>query len=206
MYFFIKRIVDIVISLVAVTLLSPIFIATALIVYIQDFNNPIFTSLRLGENKQEFNFYKFRSMVKDAFLKERQDAEVMKNIRGGTNKMENHPYVTTFGKFIRKYSIDELPQFFNVLKGDMSVVGPRALYEGEINKFLRTNPDYKKYVDIIYTAKPGITGYWQVNGRNNILFDERLKMEAAYIKRRNTLSDLIVILKTPYAVFKGETS
>lgn len=204
-YFFMVRVMDILISVVALILLSPILLITVLAILIEDKTNPIFISHRLGKNKEPFKFIKFRSMVPNAFELERKNKEVMKKLRSGKHKVENHPYVTKVGRFIRKYSIDELPQFINVLTGDMSFVGPRALYADEVNKFYKEYPNEKKYMDAIFEVKPGITGFWQVSGRSKIPFKKRIRMEAYYARNYNIFEDILIILKTPFAVLKADT-
>jgi lipopolysaccharide/colanic/teichoic acid biosynthesis glycosyltransferase len=206
LYFFLVRILDILVAITGLIFSSPILLITALAIFIEDPHNPFYTPKRVGKNKKEFTFIKFRSMVHNAWELERKDKELMKKLRGGKHKVDNHPYVTKVGKFIRKYSIDELPQLVNVLLGQMSFVGPRALFPDEIQKFYKDHPDHKKYMDALFEVKPGITGYWQVNGRNKIDFDKRIRMEAWYARQYNIFYDLLIILKTPLAVLKSETS
>jgi lipopolysaccharide/colanic/teichoic acid biosynthesis glycosyltransferase len=118
-------------------------------------------------------------------------------------KLNQDPRVTKFGKFIRKYSIDEMPQLFNVLKGEMSLVGPRPYHADEIEEQQRRYPGTCKFVIETQTVKPGITGQWQVTGRSNINFDKRIEMDAAYARKKSILTDLIIILKTPIAMISG---
>ena len=112
--------------------------------------------------------------------------------------------MTRVGKFIRRYSIDELPQFVNVLKGEMSIVGPRPYYPDELEEQQRVYPHTKKYVKEALTVKPGITGLWQVSGRSDVNFDERIKLDAEYARKKSLLLDIIILLKSPWAVLSGK--
>jgi len=205
LYFFLVRILDIFVAVVGIIILFPLYVITAMAIMIEDPHNPFYTPKRVGKNKKLFTFIKFRSMLHNAWELERKDKELMKKLRGGKHKVENHPYVTKVGKFIRKYSIDETPQLINVLVGQMSFVGPRALFPDEIEKFYKDYPNHKKYMDALFQVKPGITGFWQVSGRNKIDFDKRIRMEAYYARNYNIFDDLLIILKTPFAVLKAET-
>lgn len=205
LYFFLVRVLDIVVSITGLIVFSPLLLITMVAIMIEDPHNPFYTPKRVGKDKKLFTFIKFRSMLYNAWELERKDKELMKQLRGGKHKVENHPYVTKVGKFIRKYSIDELPQLVNVLLGQMSFVGPRALFPDEIEKFYKDYPDHKKYMDVVFEVKPGITGFWQVSGRNKIDFEKRVRMEAYYARDYNFFNDLLIILKTPIAVLKAET-
>lgn len=205
LYFLLVRVIDLVVSITGLLILSPLILITALAIYIEDHHNPFYTSYRLGKDENPFKFYKFRSMYVNAWDLERKNKKVMKQLRSGKHKVENHPYVTKVGRFIRKYSIDEIPQLINVLKGDMSFVGPRAQFKDEVDKFRKEYPDHEKYVKAFFEVKPGITGFWQVSGRNKIDFDKRMRMEAYYARDYNIFDDLFIILKTPFAVLKAET-
>lgn len=204
-YPFLSRLMDIIISITALVVFSPILLITSLLIYLEDKHSPLFVDTRLGKGKKPFPFFKFRSMVVNAHELERKNKEIYKQLRSGEHKVENHPYVTKVGKFIRKYSIDEMPQFINVLLGDMSVVGPRALKIDEEKKFRKENPDHVKYLDALFEVKPGITGFWQVSGRSNIDFRKRMRMEAYYARTHSILKDILILLKTPLAVLKAET-
>jgi exopolysaccharide biosynthesis polyprenyl glycosylphosphotransferase len=195
-YHFIKRTIDIIGSLLGIICLSPVMLITAIAIRL-DSKGPIFFSQqRVGEREELFNMYKFRSMVIDAeeILDKLKDKNEMS---GPMFKMKEDPRVTKVGKFIRKTSIDELPQLFNVLKGEMSLVGPRPNLPREVAKF-------DEYHKIKLQAKPGLTCYWQVMGRSNIGFEEWMKLDIKYIKERNTLLDLKLILKTVKVLFGDE--
>jgi undecaprenyl-phosphate galactose phosphotransferase len=122
----------------------------------------------------------------------------------GSYKLINDPRVTKVGKFIRKHSLDEVPQFFNILLGDMSLVGPRAYYPDEIKEQQQKYPDTKQAVKIVLSVKPGLTGFWQVSGRSEINFDKRIQMDAEYVKKRSIIYDLKIVAKTPWAMISGK--
>ena len=160
-----------------------------------------FRQKRVGKNNHQFWMYKFRSMYtgdNDKRLRENYP-ELWKKYKDGGWKLEmsQDPRITPIGKKIRSLTIDEFPQLINVLKGDMSLVGPRAYREEELQEQEKKYPKTKKYIDIIRSAKPGITGVWQTSGRNDISFEQRAKMDAEYIKKQSFFDEIIIILKTP---------
>lgn len=159
---------------------------------------------RMGKNGKIFRLLKFRSMMVSADRLEKTDPKYrsvyLQKRKDGSWKPKNDPRITPLGKFIRKYSIDEMPQFFNVLKGDMSLVGPRPYLEEELKEQMKKYPGTEKYVKEMLTVKPGITGYWQVTGRSNVNFDKRVVMDAYYAKKKSLLFDIIIMLKTPWAM------
>jgi lipopolysaccharide/colanic/teichoic acid biosynthesis glycosyltransferase len=119
-------------------------------------------------------------------------------------KLKDDPRITKVGHFIRRHSIDEVPQFFNILKGDMSLVGPRAYYPDELKEQQAKYPQTQKAVSMVLSIKPGVTGYWQVSGRSEINFDKRIEMDATYVRKRSIIYDLWIILKTPWAMVSGQ--
>jgi len=133
-----------------------------------------------------------------------KNKQLYEQMRTGNNKVQDDPRITRFGRFIRKYSIDEFPQMLNVLKGDMSVVGPRALRVDEYDLYATKNSSNAEKLEIIGSVKPGITGYWQVGGRSTIDFDTRIDMDCYYANQKSIIFDIKLLLKTPYAVLKGE--
>nr|WP_207651458.1 exopolysaccharide biosynthesis polyprenyl glycosylphosphotransferase [Caloramator quimbayensis] len=197
-YEFIKRLADIILSIIGIICLSPVFIITAIAIKIDSKGPVFFIQDRCGKDGRIFKFYKFRSMVADA---EQQLSKLKhKNeMSGPVFKIREDPRITKVGKFIRKTSIDELPQLFNVLKGDMSIVGPRPPIDREVRQ-------YTPYQRQRLLVKPGLTCYWQVMGRNNIDFDEWVELDIKYIKERNLWIDLKLIYKTFFVLFGDENA
>ena len=189
----IKRLIDIICSFVGILVLSPLFIIIAIIVKFTSKGPIFFSQKRVGRNGKEFDMYKFRSMVVNAEeLKEKLAAQ--NEMSGPMFKMKDDPRVTKVGKFIRKTSIDELPQLWNILKGDMSLVGPRPSLPKEVAQF--EDWMYKRL-----EVKPGLTCYWQVSGRNNIDFEDWMKLDVKYVEERNLWIDIKLIFKTVGVLF-----
>jgi lipopolysaccharide/colanic/teichoic acid biosynthesis glycosyltransferase len=188
-YLFIKRIFDIVMSFFGLVLLLPVFAVIALVILIEDpRGNAIFRQTRLGKDGKPFYMYKFRSMVVDA--EQKLDQLLSSNeVSGAMFKMKNDPRITRVGKFIRKTSLDELPQLWNVLRGHMSLVGPRPPLPREVL-------EYTPYEMARLSVIPGCTGLWQVSGRNNLGFAEMVEMDLQYIAWRSLRMDLRIIGKT----------
>ncbi len=205
-YNVLKRILDLILFIFFILLTWPIFLIVGFLIWKEDKHNPIYTQIRVGKDKKHFKIYKFRSMVVNADEILFNNPELYKQARSGKNKIKNDPRVTKIGRFIRKSSIDEFPQAFNVLNGDMSFIGPRALRPDEYELYEKKSDENKKKLEILTTAKPGISGYWQTSGRSNIDFDKRIDMECYYAKQRSFLFDLKLVFKTPFALLKGETS
>lgn len=195
-YLFVKRAVDIICSLAAVICLSPVMIITALAIVIESPGNPIFSQDRVGKDGKYFKMYKFRSMCLDAEEK-LDELQEQNEANGPVFKIKDDPRVTRVGHFIRKYSIDELMQLFNILKGDMSIVGPRPALPNEVE-------EYDDFARLRLKVKPGLSCYWQVSGRSNIAFDEWMKLDVKYINEMSLLTDIKIILLTIPAIFKGE--
>ena len=205
---YIKRIIDILGSLLGIVLFSPIMILTSIWIKTVSPNGPVLADIpnRVGKDKKPFRFYKFRSMYPNAHELLKKDAELYDKYVKNNYKLsaDEDPRLIKGGKFLRKSSIDETPQFFNVLKGEMSIVGPRAYYFDEMEDQLKRFPEARKYVDEVMKVKPGITGLWQVSGRSDIGFVDRVKLDAEYAKKMSLLYDLMIILKTPYVVLTGK--
>lgn len=188
-YLIIKRFMDIIGSLVGLILLTPILIIIAIMIKIEDPRGPIvFKQIRVGKNGKEFHMYKFRSMVVNAEEK-LKDLLNQNEVSGAMFKMKEDPRVTNIGRFIRKTSIDELPQLINVLKGDMSLVGPRP-------PLLREVKEYTAYDKQRLMVTPGCTGLWQVSGRSNLSFEQMVELDLYYIIHRNLIFDVKILLKT----------
>ena len=197
-YLFSKRAIDIVGSIVGLVLLSPILLIVAIAIKLESKGTIIFSQKRIGLKGKAFKMYKLRSMVEDA---EKLKKDLMKSneMSGPMFKMKDDPRVTRVGKFIRKTSIDELPQLVNVLKGDMSLVGPRPSLPKEVKKF---KPWMKKRLEV----KPGLTCFWQVSGRNNIDFEDWMKLDIKYVEERSFLVDIKLIFKTFFVLFGDENA
>ena len=196
-----KRIMDIVGSIVGILFLIPISLIVAFANFVTGDRGPLFYShKRIGKNGKYFKMYKFRSMCIDADEKLKdllQNDEKARKEWDENQKLQNDPRITKVGKFIRKASIDEFPQFINVLKGEMSLVGPRAVVDGEIEKFGLLK-------DKVLSVKPGITGNWAANGRSDTNYDERIVMEASYVDKFSIWTDIKILFKTVISVIKKE--
>ncbi len=203
-YDFIKRSMDVLGGLFGLILFSPLLIAVAIAITAGS-KGPMLadTPMRVGRNGKLFKMYKFRSMVVGAQDLLQQNPELLKEYKKNSYKLHNDPRVTSVGKFIRKFSIDEFPQFFNILKGEMSLVGPRAYYPFELEEQQKKYPKSRDFVKVILSSKPGLTGVWQVSGRSEINFDKRVEMDAQYVQRRSVLYDIYLIAKTIPAVLFG---
>lgn len=164
------------------------------------------TPQRVGRNGKLFKMYKFRSMVENAHDMLRDNPQYSKLYdvyKKGSYKLKNDPRITMVGGFIRKHSLDEIPQALNILKGEMSLVGPRAYYPDELRNQQKKYPHTIDSVKIVLSVKPGVTGFWQVSGRSEINFDKRIQMDAAYVRKRSLLYDLWIMVKTPWAMITG---
>ncbi len=204
----VKRIMDILFSTLLIIFFSPIILLVAIAIKL-DSKGPVLadTPERIGKNGKTFKMYKFRSMVENAHELLRQNpkfARLFKEYKHGSYKLKDDPRITKVGRFIRKYSLDEIPQFFNILKGEMSLVGPRAYYPDELEEQQKKYPRTTKSVKIVLSVKPGLTGYWQVSGRSEINFDKRIEMDASYVRKRSVFYDIWIILETPWAMLSGK--
>lgn len=196
-YYFVKRVIDILGSLVGLLILCPIFLFVAYKIKREEPEGSVFFSQnRVGKNGKIFKMYKFRSMFIDA---EEKLEQLLKynEIEGAMFKMKDDPRITKVGKTIRKYSIDELPQLWNVLKGDMSLVGPRPPLSREVD-------EYSAYDMQRLLVKPGCTGLWQVNGRNDVDFHDMVELDLKYIINQSILYDMKIILKTVIVMMKPD--
>ena len=199
-YSFLKRTVDITASATALLLLSPVFLVTSLAIRKDSDGPAMFTQKRIGKDGKLFEIYKFRTMVPDADKKlfELLDKDEKAREEYKVNKKLKHdPRITKVGNFLRKTSIDELPQLINVLKGDMSLVGPRPYLP-------REKEDMGDYYNTIIESKPGITGLWQVSGRSNTTFEERLHFDKEYNEKKSFTYDMGLLVKTVGSVVKGD--
>lgn len=188
-----KRIFDFSTALLLILIVSPVLIITAIIIIFSG-HPPIYKSRRIGFNGCMFDCYKFTSMKEISTLSVEAQKNIMREVHENGH-MKNDPRVTIFGKWIRKTSIDELPQLFNILLGNMSLVGPRPISQYEVDKYGKKIEYYKK-------SMPGITGIWQVSGRDEVIYKRRVAMDILYYKKRSFSLDLFILLKTPSAVCK----
>ncbi|MFR4230038.1 MAG: sugar transferase [Clostridium sp.] len=196
-YLIVKRTIDILGALIGLVLLSPIFLIVAIAIKLDSKGPIIFGHTRKGLHGKDIKVYKFRTMYENSqeifnnFTKEQKE-EFYKNF-----KLENDPRVTKIGDFLRRTSIDELPQLINILNGSMSIVGPRPVVQKEIDL-------YGDYANKLFSVVPGLTGYWQANGRSDTTYEERIKMDMYYIDNRGFWLDFKIIIKTFGSVLKGE--
>ena len=197
-YRFSKRTIDVIFSFLGLILLSPILLIVAILIKLESKGPVIFSQKRVGLNGKEFNMYKFRSMVVNAEELKVKLAE-KNEMSGPMFKIKDDPRITKIGKFIRKTSIDEVPQLFNILKGEMSLVGPRPSLPNEVKEF---EPWMLKRLEV----KPGLTCYWQVMGRNNIDFENWMKLDIRYVNERCFWLDIKLIFKTFFVLFGDENA
>lgn len=198
-YSFLKRLIDIVCSFLAIILLSWLLIILAILVKCTSRGPIIYKSQRIGKGGKPFAFYKFRSMRIGA-EEELKELESKNEVEGGIIfKMHNDPRITKFGKFLRKTSLDELPQLFNILNGTMSIVGPRPCTVNEYEK-MKLNEDYQKYAELKVLVPQGLTCIWQCSGRSNTSFEGQMLMDIEYLKKRGFWFDVWIVLKTIPAV------
>lgn len=196
-YLIVKRTIDILGALIGLVLLSPIFLIVAIAIKLDSKGPIIFGHTRKGLHGKDIKVYKFRTMYENSqeifnnFTKEQKE-EFYKNF-----KLENDPRITKIGDFLRRTSIDELPQLINILNGSMSIVGPRPIVQKEIDL-------YGDYANKLFSVVPGLTGYWQANGRSDTTYEERIKMDMYYIDNRGFWLDFKIIIKTFGSVLKGE--
>lgn len=199
-YIFSKRFLDISVALFALIILSPVFLVISLFYLFGDNKGPIFyQQKRIGMGHQEFGIYKFRSMIVGAEEKLYANKDLYAKFVANGYKLptEEDPRITKFGAFLRKTSIDELPQFINILNGEMSIVGPRPVVEKEL-------VEYGDDVDKFLSVKPGVMGLWQASGRSEIQYPERAELEIGYVDQADLWFDFKILFMTVIAVFKGE--
>ena len=195
--YFLKRALDIVASFMAIVLLSPVFFITWLAIKVEDPGPSIFKQQRVGRWGKTFTMYKFRSMVMDAEKLKSQLMDQNESQAGVIFKMKKDPRITRVGAIIRKFSIDELPQLFNVLNGDMSLVGPRPPVPAEVQEYSLSD---RRRLDVT----PGITCIWQVSGRSDIDFEGQVRLDVQYINSQSFITDIIILFKTVPAVLLGK--
>jgi len=208
-YFFLKRLIDIFGSIVGLIIFFPVCLIAALAMQIES-PGPVFadTPKRVGKDGKLFHLYKLRTMIPNAHQLLHTDPKfkkLLEEYKKSSYKLFDDPRVTKVGKFLRKHSVDELPQFINILKGEMSLVGPRPYYSDELEEQQKKYPKTRSLVKEVLKIKPGLTGEWQVSGRSEVNFDKRIEMDARYARRKSILYDLyIILLKSPLAMITGK--
>jgi undecaprenyl-phosphate galactose phosphotransferase len=196
-----KRVLDVVVAIGLMFLFLPIWFIVPVLIYIDSGWPVFFRHKRVGKDGKDFYLYKFRSMVHDADeILHKKDKALLEQFKNGDWKLENDPRITKLGKVLRSLTIDEFPQLFNVLAGDMSMVGPRAYVRKELEEQAAKYPETKAYIQEILSVKPGISGPWQTSGRNEVPFVKRAKMDAEYAKYQSIWKDLEILFKTPKAM------
>lgn len=208
MYALIKRVLDLVLVLGLGIIFLPIIGITAFIIKLTS-PGPILaeTPLRIGKGGKLFRLYKFRSMIANAhelLTTNPKFKKLYEEYKKSGYKLREDPRITPLGGFIRKHSIDELPQLLNVLRGDMSVVGPRPYYPDELAEQQKKFPKAKKMVERVLSVKPGITGLWQVSGRSDVDFEQRIALDAEYAASRSIWLDFLILLKSPWEMIRGK--
>ena len=200
LYRIVKRTLDLILSLSLWILTSPLMLLISICIKLSD-GAEVFvgTPRRYCIDGKTFFMYKFRTMIPNAHNIAMSNGEVKKKLLGD-HKLNDDIRVTGVGRILRNTDLDELPQLINVILGDMSMVGPRPFYQEEIQHHLEKHPEDEKYFKNIFSVKPGLTGIWQVSGRNEISFKERLKMESEYALKPSILKDIYILLKTPIVV------
>lgn len=191
-YVFIKRALDIIGAIIGLVIFSPFFIVIPLLFLIGENKGPVFfKQVRIGEKGKEFRIYKFRTMIVNAEEKLKRNKELYRKYLENNYKLEPHedPRITKLGQFLRKTSLDEIPQFLNVLKGEMSLVGPRPVVVEELE-------EYQEKVHEFLSVKPGVTGYWQVSGRSDVGYPERVDLELYYVYNASVWFDIKILLLT----------
>ena len=211
-YNFFKRLIDFIGSSIALIIISPVLV---IFVFLLKFSSPLpifYTPERVGKDGKIFKMFKFRSMrmynIKGNWVHAQKYLEINPSLKRkyqkSSFKLKDDPRVTPIGKILRRLSIDEMPQLVNVLKGNMSLVGPRAYQHDELVHQQKVYPKTRKFVKIILEARPGASGPWQVSGRSFINFDRRVQMDATYVKKKSILYDIWIIIKTPVAMLIGK--
>lgn len=199
-YFYWKRLLDIILSSIALILFSPLFLIIFLIDKTGTNKGPLlYKQVRIGYHHKPFRIYKFRTMVKDADKILKNNPKLYAQYIKNNYKLENDPRITKFGKWLRKTSLDEIPQFLNILYGDMSIIGPRPIVRKELEKEYSKNE-----ADKLLSVKPGAMGLWQATGRSNISYPKRAKLELSYVDQVSFLFDVKIFFKNILSIFKHE--
>lgn len=207
-YDILKRLLDIILVIIIAVVFSPVILFIILLIKVTS-PGPVLaeTPMRVGRNGRLFKLYKFRSMIPNAHKLLKHNPKFKKlyeEYKRSSYKLKDDPRVTPLGKFIRRHSLDELPQLINVLRDDMSLVGPRPYYPDELEEQQKKYPHTRKLVGEVLSVKPGITGLWQVTGRSEINFDERIAIDADYARRKSLFFDMLILVKSPWIMVTGK--
>lgn len=198
-----KRILDIIVASVLIVVFLPIWMIVPVLIVLSSPGPIVYKHRRIGQNGKNFDMYKFRSMVFNADdILHKYNKKLLKKFKKMDWKLEakDDPRITPLGRILRALTIDEFPQLYNVIRGDMSMVGPRAYLQQELTEQVKKYPETKDLMNIVLSAKPGLTGLWQVSGRNEVTFDKRVGLDAQYVNTRSLLNDLKILWKTPQAM------
>ncbi len=198
-----KRVLDICVASVLIVIFLPIWLIVPVLIVLSSPGPIVNKHRRIGQNGHDFDMYKFRSMVLNADdILHKHNKKLLKKFKKMDWKLEakDDPRITPLGRILRALTIDELPQLYNVIRGDMSMVGPRAYLEQELTEQVKKYPETKKLMEVVLSAKPGLTGLWQVSGRNEVTFDKRVGLDAQYVNTRSLFNDLKILWKTPQAM------
>lgn len=199
----VKRILDILVASLLIVVFLPIWATVPLLIVLSSPGPIVYRHKRVGQNGRSFYMYKFRSMVIGADeILHKHNKQLLKKFKAMDWKLEakDDPRITPLGRILRSLTIDEFPQLYNVLRGDMSMVGPRAYLEKELTEQVKRYPGTAHLMKIVLTSKPGLTGLWQVSGRNEVTFDKRVGLDAQYVNTRSLWNDLKILWKTPQAM------
>ncbi len=198
----VKRIMDIAIAIVLAVIFLPVWVIIPILVKLDSPGPVFYRHKRIGKDGKEFWLYKFRSMVQEADeILFKKDKKLLAEFKNGDWKLADDPRITPLGRIMRSVTIDEFPQLWNVFKGEMSIVGPRAYLKKELEDQQHKYPQTRKLINDILTVKPGITGPWQTSGRNEIPFDKRASLDADYARGKSIWRDIVILLRTPKAMF-----
>lgn len=198
-----KRVLDVIVASVLAIVFLPIWLTVPVLIVLSSPGPIVYRHKRVGQNGKPFYMYKFRSMVIDADeILHKQNKKLLKKFKAMDWKLEakDDPRITPLGRILRSLTIDEFPQLYNVFRGDMSMVGPRAYLDREITEQVERYPGTEKLMKVVLRAKPGLTGLWQVSGRNEVTFDKRVGLDAQYVNTRSLWNDLKILWKTPQAM------
>lgn len=201
-----KRVIDLFLAIFLGVIFLPVGLLVALAIKLESPAGPVLadTPQRVGRNGRKFHIFKLRSMIPNAVEVLKSDPLLLAQYKKSSFKLHNDPRVTRVGRFIRKYSLDEVPQLINILRGEMSLIGPRPYYADELEEQQKKYPETKDLVKMALSVRPGITGLWQVSGRSEVNFDRRIEMDAKYAREHNLWYDLKILIKTPFVMLSGK--